>query len=273
MSVAAVLSVTISMFILGAFLLLVFNVNYIAESLKSNVEIAVFFKVETPRQEALYVKEKVEAIPGVTEVVFVTKEEGLKQLSQQFGGEQELIQATGGVNPLPDYLRVRVDNPETVHSLAQKMRQYPEVEKVNYGQEIVERLFTVAKWIRLLGSGIVLILGLGAVCLIVITIRLTVYSRWREINIMKYVGATDWFIRWPFLLEGLFLGLLGSGIAALAVYMGYRVLLDIAGYRLFFVPLLNDRGLLLNSALSLVAGGALVGAVGSLFSIRRFLRV
>ncbi len=273
MSLAAVASVAISMFLLGAFLLLVFNVNYFASSLQSNVEIAVFLQVDTPRQEAYQVRDQVKAMPGVTEVTLVPKEEGLKQLSQQFGGQEELLEATGGVNPLPDYLRIRVADPETIHEVARAIAGLPGVEKVNYGQEVVERLFAVVRWLRWLGAGIILFLGLGALFLIIITIRLTVYSRRREISIMKYVGATDWFIRWPFFLEGLFLGLAGSGCAALAVYAGYNLFLTRAGSALVFIPLLNDRDLLLSSVLSLMAGGALVGAIGSLLSIRRFLKV
>lgn len=273
MSLAAVTSVAISMFILGAFLLLVFNINYISANLKSNVEAAVFLPVEAPREVSVEVQKQIEALPGVVEVALVPKEEGFKQLSQQFGGEEELLEATGGVDFLPDYLRVRVKDPETIHSFAQTVQALPQVEKVNYGQEYIDRLFAVARLMRWLGSGIVFILGLGATCLIVITIRLTVYSRWREINIMKFVGATDWFIRWPFLLEGLFLGLMGSGIAALLVYWGYNLLFNELGTAFMFIPLLNDQGLLLRSSLSLVAAGALVGALGSLFSIRRFLKV
>ncbi|MGI6285810.1 permease-like cell division protein FtsX [Neomoorella humiferrea] len=273
MSLAAAASVAISMFLLGAFLLLVFNVNYIASRLQSNVEIAAFFRVDMPRQEAYQIMDRVKGMPGVAEVILVPKEEGLKELSRQFGGEGELLEATGGVNPLPDYLRVRVANPETIHEIARAIANLPGVEKVNYGQEVVERLFAVVRWLRWLGAGVILVLGLGALFLIVLTIRLTVYSRRREISIMKYVGATDWFIRWPFFLEGLFLGLAGSACAALAVYISYKLLLQRLETALVFIPLLNDQQLLLNSVFCLAAGGALVGALGSLLSIRRFLKV
>ena len=273
MSLAAMASVAISMFLLGAFVLLVFNINYIAANLQSNVEVAAFIQVDTPRQVALHIQDQVRSLPGVTQVTLVPKEEGLKQLSEQFGSEQDLLAATGGVNPLPDYLRVRVADPQGIQGVAQAIQAIPGVEKVNYGQEVVERLFAVVRWLRWLGAAIILLLGLGALSLIILTIRLAVYSRRREINIMKYVGATDWFIRWPFFLEGLWLGLAGSGIAALAVYLGYRVVLNMVGPAMVFIPLIHDQGLLIRSALSLVAGGSLVGALGSLLSIRRFLKV
>ncbi|MGI9861385.1 permease-like cell division protein FtsX [Moorella naiadis] len=273
MSLAATASVAISMFLLGAFVLLVFNVNYIAANLQSNVEIAAFLQVDAPREVALHIQDQVRSLPGVSQVTLVPKEEGLKQLSEQFGSEQDLLAATGGVNPLPDYLRVRVADPQGIQDIAQSIKSIPGVEKVNYGQETVERLFAVVRWLRWLGAAVILMLGLGALSLIVLTIRLAVYSRRREINIMKYVGATDWFIRWPFFLEGLWLGLAGSGIAALAVYLGYRLVLNMMGPAMVFIPLIHDQGLLIRSALSLVAGGSLVGALGSLLSIRRFLKV
>lgn len=273
MSLAATASVAISMFLLGAFVLLVFNVNYIAANLQSNVEIAAFLQVDAPREVALHIQDQVRSLPGVSQVTLVPKEEGLKQLSEQFGSEQDLLAATGGVNPLPDYLRVRVADPQGIKDVAQAIQSIPGVEKVNYGQETVERLFAVVRWLRWLGAAVILMLGLGALSLIVLTIRLAVYSRRREINIMKYVGATDWFIRWPFFLEGLWLGLAGSGIAALAVFFGYRLVLNMMGPAMVFIPLIHDQGLLIRSALGLVAGGSLVGAVGSLLSIRRFLKV
>lgn len=185
MSLAAMGSVTVSMFILGAFLLLALNINYIATSVQSNVQVAVFFQVDTPRQEVINTQKKIEAMSQVTEVKLVPKEEGLKQISQQFGGEQELLEATGGINPLPDYLLVKVDNPETIEDVAITVGTLPWVEKVNYGQEIIDKLFAVARWLRWLGAGIILLLGFGALFLIMITIRLTVFSRQREINIMK----------------------------------------------------------------------------------------
>ncbi|BCV20166.1 permease-like cell division protein FtsX [Moorella sp. Hama-1] len=273
MSLAATASVAISMFLLGAFVLLVFNVNYIAANLQSNVEVAAFLQVDAPREVALHIQDQVRSLPGVSQVTLVPKEEGLKQLSEQFGSEQDLLAATGGVNPLPDYLRVRVADPQGIKDVAQAIQAIPGVEKVNYGQETVERLFAVVRWLRWLGAAVILMLGLGALSLIVLTIRLAVYSRRREINIMKYVGATDWFIRWPFFLEGLWLGLAGSGIAALAVFFGYRLVLNMMGPAMVFIPLIHDQGLLIRSALGLVAGGSLVGAVGSLLSIRRFLKV
>ncbi|MDN5347759.1 MAG: cell division transport system permease protein [Clostridia bacterium] len=273
LSLAAMASVAVSLFILGAFLLLAFNVENIARTLQSNVEIAVFLKVETPRQKAIATGEAIRKLPGVTAVDFIPKEEGLRILSQQLGNEHDLLGALGGVNPLPDLFRVRVSDPAEIQTLAAAIASLPEVEKVNYGQAVVERLLQVIRWLRWLGAGLILMLGLGALFLVILTIRLAIYSRRREISIMKYVGATDWFIRWPFLLEGLFLGLAGAGIAGFFLYAGYNFLVQQVRLALVFVPLVTDASLIQMSIWGLVAGGAFIGIAGTYFSMRRFLRV
>ncbi|MCG0277445.1 MAG: permease-like cell division protein FtsX [Thermanaeromonas sp.] len=272
MSVAASTSVAVTLFILGAFILLVLNINFIALALQSNLEIAVFLRVDTPRSQALALKQQMESLPGVKEVELVPKEQGLKILAQQLG-EEELLEATGGVNPLPDYLRVRVEDPARIGEVAAILQNLPAVEKVNYGQAVVERLLAVLRWVRYLGVGIIGMLAVASLMLLMITIRLAVYARRREINIMKYVGATDWFIRWPFLLEGLFIGLIGGGIAAGVLLWGYTSLTYKIKLSLFFLPLLEDNTVLHYTALGLVGGGACVGAVGSLLAIHRFLKV
>lgn len=273
MSLAAAISVAVTLFILGTFVLLILNINFIANTLQSSVEIAAFLEVDAPRSEARALQERLKNFPGIADVVLVTKEEGLKTLAQQFGSEEELLKATGGVNPLPDYLRIKVQDPAQIGEIAQAVQSMPGVEEVNYGQAVVERLLAVVRWVRYLGAGIVVLLGAGSLLLLMITIRLAVYARRREINIMKYVGATDWFIRWPFLLEGFFLGLLGGALAAAAVAAGYSSLVNKISLSLVFVPLLRDGYILWYSGLGLTAGGAAIGAAGSLLAVHRFLKV
>lgn len=273
MSVAAVLTVAIALFIFGAFLLLVLNANYIALFLESNVEIAAYLEVDAPRSEAQRLVEQVRELAGVAEVKLVTKEEGLAQLSRQFGAEHDLLAALGGTNPLPDYLRVKATSPEAVEPVAQTLARLPRVEKVDYGKNVVERLFQVLYWVRWLGVAIMLLLALAAVFLVAITIRLTVYARRREVAIMKYVGASDWFIRVPFFLEGLALGLLGSILAVGALYLGYDMLLGERGLgSLSFIPLLADYSLIGQVLGGLLLAGMLVGAVGSVVSVRHYLK-
>ncbi|WP_157109751.1 permease-like cell division protein FtsX [Thermanaeromonas toyohensis] len=273
MSMAAGTSVAVTLFILGAFILLVLNINFIALALQSNLEIAAFLRVDTPRSQALALKHQIQNLPGVKEVELVTKEQGLKILAQQFGSEEELLGATGGVNPLPDYFRIKVEDASRISEIAAAIQNLPAVEKVNYGQAVVERLLAVIRWLRYLGVGIIGLLGIASLMLLMITIRLAVYARRREINIMKYVGATDWFIRWPFLLEGLLIGLFGGGVAAGILAWGYGPLTHKIKLSLFFLPLIEDPAVVRYTTLGLVGGGGFVGALGSLLAIHRFLKV
>lgn len=273
MSIAAVATIAITLFIVGLITLLVVNAELIAGALESEVEIVAFLEVDVSEHQAIAVGEQIKKIRGVDTVELVTKEEGLAMLNQRFGSEHDLLAALGGVNPLPHLYRVKAQAPEYVESIAKTLTQVQHVEKVDYGQGVVEKLFTVVYWVRLLGLGLVVLLSLGAIYLVSTTIRLAVFARRREINIMKYVGATDWFIRWPFFIEGMVLGCIGGLLAVGFLYGTYDVVLFNFSQSLPFIPLLMDMNVIMKILASLVAAGTLVGALGSLISVRRFLQV
>jgi cell division transport system permease protein len=255
---AAMATVAITLFIVGIFTLLVLNADYIATDLESNVEIVAFMEVDAARDEVLQAEEQIKAIKGVAEVKLVTKEEGLANLNKQFGRDHDLLAALGGVNPLPDLYKIKAQSPEYVQPIAETLEQIAYVDKVDYGQGVVEKLFAVVRWVRLIGSGIVLLLSLGAVFLVSTTIRLTVFARRKEINIMKYVGATDWFIRWPFFIEGMILGFTGALLAVGALYLTYDFLVSNLRYSISFIPIIADTMLIIKILSGLLAAGTLV---------------
>lgn len=273
MSIAATATIAITLFIVGMITLLVTNAELIAGTLESEVEIVAFLDVDVTEDQALAVGEQIKAIRGVADVELVTKDEGLAMLNQRFGSEHDLLAALGGVNPLPHLYRVKAQAPEYVEPIAKTLEQVQYVDKVDYGQGVVEKLFAVIHWVRLIGLGLVVLLSLGAVFLVSTTIRLAVFARRKEINIMKYVGATDWFIRWPFFIEGMVLGCVGGLLAVGILYGTYDFMLDNFQRSLPFIPLLMDMNAILKIFASLVAAGTLVGALGSLISVRRFLQV
>ncbi|KKM09757.1 cell division protein FtsX [Clostridiales bacterium PH28_bin88] len=273
MSVASAATVAIALFILGAFLLLVINANSVASWLESNVEIAVFLDVDAPRDKAVQISKEVAALEGVAEVKLVPKEEGLADLSRRFGDGHDLLAALGGKNPLPDYLRVKAQKPDDVPLVAEAVAALAGVEKVDYGEGTVKRLFSLLAWIRWIGLITMGLVSLAAVFLVAITVRLTVFARRREIGIMKYVGATDWFIRWPFFLEGMFLGMTGSVVAVGALYLSYVLLVDSMTAVVSFLPLVTEAEMVLGLLSWLLLAGTVVGALGSAVSVRRFLRV
>jgi cell division transport system permease protein len=229
--------------------------------------------VGVSRAEVLKVEEQIRGIKGVAEVTLVTKEEGIESLNRRFGQDYDLLSSLGGVNPLPDLYRIKATSPEDVESVAQTLKRVTHVDKVDYGQEMVEKLFAVIRWVRVMGAGTVLLLALAAIFLVATTIRLTVFARRKEIHIMKYIGATDWFIRWPFFIEGMVLGFIGALFAGLALYFTYDFIATNLRYNLTFIPLISDMSLIIRVLGFLLAAGTMVGALGSLISIRRFLQV
>jgi len=138
---------------------------------------------------------------------------------------------------------------------------------------VVEKILTLSRWLRAAGAAVIILLGMAAVFLIATTIRLSVFARRKEIGIMKFLGATNWFVRLPFLLEGMILGLVGSLVAAAVVYFGYFSLIGNINVSLPFFQPVTDRALVMYLMEGILLLGLFIGAAGSLLSIRRFLKV
>jgi cell division transport system permease protein len=147
------------------------------------------------------------------------------------------------------------------------------VDQVRYGQGVVEKLMALSRWVRTAGLITMALLGAAAVFLIATTIRLSVFARRREIEIMKFLGATNWFVRFPFLLEGMILGLCGSLLASLVIYFGYLSLVGNLQLSLPFMELITDRRVIEPVLEGILLLGLLIGALGSMISMRRFLKV
>lgn len=266
-------TVAVSLMILGLSLILVVNSNYLATTIESELEIAVILKDDVSGSQLKTVYDKLRTEPMIEHVVYVSKAEALSQMRKQLGERSDFFRALGDQNPLPDLFRIKVKDVAQVAAVAEQISAYSGVDKVRYGQGVIERLLSLTYWVRWVGVGVMGLIGAAAVFLIATTIRLTVFARRKEINIMKYVGATDWFIRWPFLLEGTLLGLLGALIAVAMTYGLYMQVVSYVHASLPFVPLRNDADFLLLLTQVLLGTGMFIGALGSLISLRRFLRV
>ena len=274
MSLASIATAAISLVILGAAWILVLNTHYLAGAMESELEINAYILTEIPREQALAMKSQFEAIPGVAEIIFVPKEEGLKGLEERFGQEEtNLLEALGGNNPLPDVYRIKAGIASDVPRIAEDASKLEGVEKVRYGQGMVEKLLSLTKWLRTVGVVVIFAVGLAAVFLIATTIRLTVFTRRREVAIMKLVGATNWYIRWPFFLEGMIIGLTGALIAVGSLHYCYGELLKNIALTVNFLPVMTDRGVLFDVYRNLIVMGTGLGALGSAISLRRFLKV
>ena len=273
MSFASISTVAVSLLVLGMFLMIFLNTNNLAQYLENQVQISVYMQDSATDKELASVKDKLTKMPGVVKVTQVNKQQALERFKKRLGDQEQLLNSLGKENPFPNSFEVQVDNPDRIKVLTPQIGQMPKVETAKFGQEVVEHLFQLTKILRLGGIVLVVFLAMATLFIISNTIRLTVFARRKEVIIMKYVGATDWFIRWPFLLEGMTLGFFGAVVAFVLINSIYASLLDRIHATLAFLPLLPTSPLLLYVDLFLLAAGTGIGALGSYISLRKFLRV
>lgn len=282
MTFASVGAIAISLLILGIFLLLALNVNYIASQIESDVEIRVFLEVNTPETQVELLQNAIGRVGNVKKVTFVSKEEGLELLREKLGTENRgVLEGLDQENPLPDSFTIEVIDPLQVAQVAAEInalnagREPPPIYKVDYGSGTVEKLFSITRMVR--NVGLVLVAGLAftAMFLIANTIKLTILARRKEISIMKLVGATNGFIRWPFFIEGALLGIIGSIIPVGLLLYGYYELMNITRTELglMLIELLPLEEVAMVIAGLLIGLGVVIGIWGSTLSIRKFLKV
>lgn len=282
MSVASVTSIIVSLLILGVFTLLVLNVNSFADEADSQVQIKAYLNSDVTEAVRDQIYNDIGSMEEVSKVTLIPKAEGLKDFREKLGEEgKDLLEGYDETtNPIPDTFEVQVIEPTTAPYVASKItalnEKYGEqpIYKVNYGQGTVEKLFKITRAIRNIGFAFVAGLGLMAMFLISNTIRVTILARRREIGIMKLVGATNTFIRWPFFVEGALIGLIGSVITVGVLFFSYNELVssvkaDVT-LALQLVPL-SEVGMELGGLL--IGLGLLIGVWGSTMSIRKFLKV
>lgn len=273
MTLASISTVALSLFMLGVFLCGVINLNNMASSLENQVQLSIYLKDGLTTDQIMAVGKQIKAIPNLKHLEFVNKEQAMKEFKARLGDQQQLVNALGDVNPLPNSYVLTFDNPSDVKATAKLAITFQGVESTHYGQDIVEELFRITQVIRI--GGIVLIAFLAAATLFIIsnTIRLTVFARRKEIAIMKYVGATNGFIRWPFLIEGMLLGLVGAIIAVLCVGEFYHFITMEVSESLAFFPLVPMFPFFYDVAIYILVGGIIVGAIGSTISLKQYMKV
>ena len=275
MTFASISAVTVTLLLVGVFLVIMMNLNHIADNVQNDVEMKVYVDNAADSKTKTAIGHKIEAISEVDTVVFSNKENELDNLIDDLGENGEVFQPFEQDNPLRDAFVIKTKTPEDVIKVAKEIEKIEYVQSVKYGQGYVETLFNFVKVSR--NIGIVLIVGLlfTAMFLISNTIKITIVARRREIEIMRLVGATNSFIRWPFFLEGLWLGVLGSIIPIALIASLYSKLYDYAAPQITvkFVELLPAGTFIFQVSLIMLLIGAVIGMWGSLMSVRKFLKV
>ncbi|MCI1858766.1 MAG: permease-like cell division protein FtsX [Sporolactobacillus sp.] len=275
MTFASVSAVTVSLVLVGMFLMVMFNLNKIAGDIEKDVEVRVYVDQSATKADQNQMERSLKEIDNVASVHYQSKTEGLNHLMKSLGSDRSTFNDIKKENPLPNAFILKTARPEQTIKVASEVRGLPHVSDVRYGKGTVEKLFHFVNIAR--NIGLVLIAGLifTSVFLIANTIKLTIVARHREIEIMKLVGATNAFVRWPYFIEGLIMGLMGSVIPVLLVVVVYHFAYYNLGGNLsqMFISLIPYRTMTTNLSLLLIGIGAVIGVWGSLNSVRKFLKI
>jgi cell division transport system permease protein len=273
-SLASVATVAATLFILGVFLLIVFNVNAGVQELGAKLEVKIFLKDDATIADKSAIEAAINKVKGVSEVKFEDKTDALNNVKKQFGNDSEsLVQGFEKTNPFPNAYVVKVSNPEVVSSVVNGASGLKGVDKIKDVREVVDKIISITNTLKIIGAVLFAILISVSLFLIANTIKLTVYSRKREIGIMKFVGATDWFIRWPFIIEGMMLGITGALVSTGVLYYAYKIVFLKYTSALLGITLMNPHIILSTFLWQFMLGGLVIGALGSSLSIRKFLVV
>ncbi|MFA5928352.1 MAG: permease-like cell division protein FtsX [Candidatus Margulisiibacteriota bacterium] len=271
MSVVAVATISISLIVFGMFLLILFNVNSLVDGLSSKLEIVLYLNDVPDTAKLQSLKNKIEAVNGVKEVRFVSKQTAWNKFQQNFQGKVSL-EGILNQNPLPDSFIVKVEDISMIAGIAQQFSSFPEINDIRYGGELADRVHKFVQTIKVAGWGIILLLGSATLLIVVNTIRLTVLARQDEIMIMKLVGATNQFVKWPFILEGIMIGTAGAVISSTILRTGYTILITHLQEALPFLPFVYSTGKLNLIYLYVMGVGIFLGFFGAWLSVSKSLK-
>jgi cell division transport system permease protein len=276
MALISIFAITCMMLILSIFFIMAINVDTATQAVKGDYDsIEVFLLDETTKDQAQTMIDDMKTQEGVKDAYYKTKDEAMAEFKERWGENGYLLDGLKD-NPLPNSIVIQIADLEKADALAQRAETYEGIEDVKYYKSTVDKLLKATKFMQMASMIIMLFLIIVAVIIVANTIKLTVFNRSDEISIMKYVGATNWFIRGPFLIEGIIIGVISAGITLAIVSIAYNRLVDAIGeqvYSMLSMPMVEGQYLLINFGWILVALGIVIGAIGSIISLRRFLDV
>ena len=274
MSVISIFAITCMMLILSLFFILFININAAAETIKGDYDsIEIFLLDETTQDDANVMIADLKQQEGVEDAFYKTKEEAMAEFRARWGDNGYLLDSLED-NPLPNSVVIKIADLEKADAIAEHAATYEGIEDVKYYKSTVDKLLKATDFIKI--SALVIMLFLIIVSIIVVsnTIKLTVFNRADEISIMKYVGATNWFIRGPFLVEGILIGVISAAISLAITYLVYDQIVDIISdqvYQMLSMPMVPVGFLIFNFAWIFLALGVSIGSCGSIISMRKFL--
>ena len=274
MSVISIFAITCMMLILSLFFILFININAAAETIKGDYDsIEVFLLDETTQDDANVMIDDLKQQDGVEDAYYKTKDEAMAEFRARWGDNGYLLDSLED-NPLPNSVVIKIADLEKADAIAEHAATYEGIEDVKYYKSTVDKLLKATDFIKISAMIIMLFLIIVSIIVVSNTIKLTVFNRADEISIMKYVGATNWFIRGPFLVEGILIGVISAAIALAITYLVYNQIVDIIAdqvYQMLSMPMVPVNFLIFNFAWIFLALGVSIGPCGSIISMRKFL--
>lgn len=274
MGFTSLLAITAMMLILGMFFVVSVNINLFTEVVKQDFDyVEYYLEDDVSKAEAEKIIDKIEKNDGIKSTEYRTKEDALRIMKQRWGKNGYLLDNLDK-NPLPNSILISVENNKIAERLTEKADEIKGVEDVKYYKETVEKLTRATEFIQLSAMIIMIFLIVVSVIVVANTIKLTVFNRAKEISIMRYVGATSWFIRGPFIVEGALIGIVSSLIAAGLTWLIYDKVESIIGEEVIIIlssPLVPAGYMVWNLLIIFMAIGVSVGVCGSIISMRKFL--
>ncbi|MFW2489344.1 permease-like cell division protein FtsX [Clostridium chromiireducens] len=273
-SIASIITVLITFFVLGIFMLIANNINKGINNVQNKVELKVFLKDDIKLIDQREIEIKLREIDGVKDVIYLSKEDEYKNFQSTTNDNEGLLKGyTLQNNPFNASFTVKLESPEYASKVTEGLKDLEGIETVGDQQELVDRIIGIVNGIKVVGFGLFVVLVGVSIFLIMNTTKLTVYSRRREVGIMKFVGATDWFIRWPFVIEGMVIGFVGATLACVALYFAYDLLVKWIASQLVFISLVPTTYVLSTLSWEFMIGGIVVGGIASIIALRKFLVV
>ena len=274
---SAVVSMCISMLVFGLFFLIGENVNHIMNTVESSQEIQVFIKNDATEEEIKEIGEKIQAIEGVNKATYVSKDEALDIMQEKVGEKSYLLEGYEENNFLPASYKITLTDLKLANQVESQINEIENIKKITSSNETISKLISIAKVVRIITAAILVGLVVGSIFIIANTIKLTVYARRREISIMKYVGATNSFIRWPFSVEGIVIGIISAAISVLIVGGVYKIvatkLLETTIVKSLGITFVGFSQMFTMILLVYLCLGIGIGIIGSTLSMKKYLEV
>lgn len=274
---SAIISMCISMLVFGLFFLIGENVNHIMNTVEASQEIQVFIKNDATEEEIKEIGEKIKAIEGVNKATYVSKEEALDIMQEKVGEKSYLLKGYEENNFLPASYKITLTDLKLASQVEAQINEIENIKKITSSNETISKLISIAKVVRIITAAILIGLVVGSIFIIANTIKLTVYARRREISIMKYVGATNSFIRWPFSVEGIVIGIISAAISVLIVGGVYKItaakLLETTIVKSLGITFVGFSQMFTMIILVYLCLGIGIGIIGSTLSMKKYLEV